>query len=477
MEEEEEEEESFVEADILDEHKFTTHFINQNLDKLDITKLHALDPDVLKHQATINLGMVGHVAHGKSSTVRSITGINTVRFKAEQVRNITIKLGYANAKIYKCPTCPRPHCYQSLGSATADNPKCQNENCDSILELLRHVSFCDCPGHEILMSNLLAGTSVMDSAFLLVSAAEPAPQPQTAEHLAALEMLKLKDIIILQNKVDLVSPEKLQENHKQIKEFVKGTSAEKSLIIPISAQHKYNIGVVLEYIVKKIPIPTRDFISPPQMTIIRSFDVNKPGTLSKDLVGGVVGGSITKGVLKLNDRVEIRPGIVKQDHLGNIKCIPIRTKVVSIFAEKNDLQYAVPGGLIGVGTKIDPTLCRADHIVGQVLGIPGHLPDIYIQIEINYFLLNRLLGVKTTNNETSSVNDLEKGESLMANIGSTSIPCTVLGTKVDLCKLKLSLPVCTSPSEKVALSRRIDRHWRLIGWGKILRGKTIPVDE
>ena len=59
------------------------------------------------------------------------------------------------------------------------------------------------------------------------------------------------------------------------------------------------------------------------------------------------------------------------------------------------MQYAAPGGLIGVGTKIDPTLCRADRMVGQVLGAVEALPNIFTELEINYFLLRRLLGVKT----------------------------------------------------------------------------------
>ncbi|CAO2618144.1 Eukaryotic translation initiation factor 2 subunit 3, Y-linked, partial [Lemmus lemmus] len=78
-----------------------------------------------------------------------------------------------------------------------------------------------------------------------------------------------------------------------------GTVAEGAPIIPISAQLKYNIEVVCEYIVKKIPVPLRDFTSEPRFIVIRSFDVNKPGCEFDDLKGGVPGGSILKGVLKV----------------------------------------------------------------------------------------------------------------------------------------------------------------------------------
>ena len=91
----------------------------------------------------------------------------------------------------------------------------------------------------------------------------------------------------------------------------------------------------------------------------------------------------------------MRPGIVSKTQDGKIQCTPIFSRIVSLYTEQNELQYAVPGGLIGVGTKIDPTLCRADRLVGQVLGAVGALPDIYTELEISYFLLRRLLGVRT----------------------------------------------------------------------------------
>lgn len=79
--------------------------------------------------------------------------------------------------------------------------------------------------------------------------------------------------------------------------------AEGAPIIPISAQLKYNIEVICEYISKKIPIPVRDFVSPPRLIVIRSFDVNKPGSEVEDLKGGVAGGSILRGVLKVSVEV------------------------------------------------------------------------------------------------------------------------------------------------------------------------------
>ncbi|CAD6960975.1 unnamed protein product [Tilletia controversa] len=453
--------------------------IAEQLHDLDISKLHPLSPEVISRQATINIGTIGHVAHGKSTVVKSISGVQTVRFKNELVRNITIKLGYANAKIYKCErdACPRPGCYRSFPSGKEANPPCEVPGCGARMKLLRHVSFVDCPGHDILMATMLNGAAVMDAALLLIAGNEPCPQPQTSEHLAAVEIMKLKHIIILQNKVDLIREQQAEEHWKSIANFVQGTVAQDAPIVPISAQLKYNIDSVCEYLVKRVPVPPRDFTSAPRLIVIRSFDVNKPGAEVHELKGGVAGGSILTGVLKLGQEIEIRPGIVIKDNEGKIHCRPIFSRIVSLFAEHNDLQFAVPGGLIGVGTKVDPTLCRADRLVGQVLGAVGTLPKIYTELEINYFLLRRLLGVKSDDKKQTKVQKLAKNEVLMVNIGSTSTGGKVISVKADLAKIVLTSPACTEVGEKIALSRRIENHWRLVGWGSVQSGTTIEAES
>ncbi|KWU41982.1 hypothetical protein RHOSPDRAFT_30268 [Rhodotorula sp. JG-1b] len=446
---------------------------------IDTSKLDALTPEVIANQATINIGTIGHVAHGKSQTVKAISGVHTVRFKNELERNITIKLGYANAKIYKCqnPSCERPGSYRSYSSDKEVEPPCEVPGCGGKMKLLRHVSFVDCPGHDILMATMLNGAAVMDAALLLVAANETCPQPQTSEHLAAIEIMKLKHILVLQNKVDLIREQQADEHHQQILQFVKGTVADGAPIIPISAQLRYNIDALVEYIVTKIPVPVRDFTTAPKLIVIRSFDVNKPGSEVHELKGGVAGGSLLKGVLKLGQEIEVRPGVVSKDAEGKINCKPIRSKIVSLLAEKNELKFAVPGGLIGVGTLIDPQLTRGDRLVGQVLGSKGSLPSIYTEIEVNYFLLRRLLGVRSDDKKQTKVAKLAKNEILMVNIGSTSEGGRIISVKGDLARILLNTPACTNLGEKVALSRRIDKHWRLIGWGAVRRGLEYDLGE
>lgn len=445
----------------------------QDLSTLDVSKLTPLTPEVISRQATMNVGTIGHVAHGKSTVVKGLSGVHTIRFKQEKERNITIKLGYANAKIYKCddPDIKRPDCYKSFVSSTPDVVPCDE---GGNYRLVRHVSFVDCPGHDILMATMLNGAAVMDAALLLIAGNETCPQPQTSEHLAAVEIMRLKHIIILQNKVELIKEQQAQAQYDEIKKFVAGTTAENSPIIPISAVLKYNIEVVCEYLCTLVPIPPRDFTSYPKMIILRSFDVNKPGQEVQGLKGGVAGGSILKGVLKMGDEIEIRPGIVSKDSEGAVVCKPILSRIMSLAAEQNQLQFAVPGGLIGVGTKIDPTLTRGDRLVGHVLGHPDKLPKIFIEIEVKYYLLRRLLGVKTDGDaKAGKVSKLKRGEILMVNIGSTAAGGRILGVKDDLGKIVLTNPVCTQEGDKVALSRRIDKHWRLIGWGQIEKGTTV----
>mmetsp|Transcript_4731 Transcript_4731/g.14038 ORF Transcript_4731/g.14038 Transcript_4731/m.14038 type:complete len:464 (-) Transcript_4731:100-1491(-) len=446
----------------------------QDCASVDTAKLTPATPEVISRQATINIGTIGHVAHGKSTVVKAISGVQTVRFKNELERNITIKLGYANAKIYKrVDEQPGLGNFRSCGSSKPDQFMEGNVS----WTLVRHVSFVDCPGHDILMATMLNGAAVMDAALLLIAGNETCPQPQTSEHLAAVEIMRLENIIILQNKVDLVKPDAAMAQHDQIRKFVAGTVADSAPIIPISAVLKYNIDCVCEYLAHAIPTPIRDFASTPRLIVIRSFDVNKPGEGVENLKGGVAGGSILQGVLKMGAEIEVRPGIVKKDAEGTVTCTPIYSRVVSLLAEQNSLQYAVPGGLIGVGTHIDPTLTRADRLVGQVLGLKGELPDVFIEVEISFYLLRRLLGVKTQEgSKQAKVQKLQKQEILMVNIGSTATGGKVLAVRADLAKILLTQPVCTTEGEKIALSRRVDKHWRLIGWGQIRRGSRVEIN-
>ncbi|GBC75104.1 Elongation factor Tu [archaeon HR06] len=303
----------------------------------------------LPKQPEVNIGTTGHVDHGKTTLVQAITGIWTSKHSEELRRGITIRVGYADAAIYRCKN-----------DHYSSTPQCSI--CGEEGNLRRVVSFVDCPGHESLMVNMLSGAALMDGALLVIAANEKIPQPQTREHLLALQMLGMKHIVILHNKVELVSDEEALEGYKQIKSFIKGTVAEGSPIIPISAQHKLNIDMVLKAIEEYIPTPKRDITAKPLMQVLRSFDINRPGINPSQLKGGVLGGSLLQGKLRVNDEIEIRPGIIEDQ-----KYKTITTKVVSLGTSAGFVEEVTPGGLIAIGTLLDPYLTKSDSLLGSVV--------------------------------------------------------------------------------------------------------------
>lgn len=442
-----------------------------------------LSVEVMNGQATINLATLGHVSHGKSSLVETLTGTKPLRHSSEIVRNITIKLGYSNFKVFKCEKCPCPECYFSTGSNDAMTV-CTNKQCNGKVQLIRHFSFVDCPGHDALMATMLSGASVVDAAVLVIASNQTVPQLQTAEHLVAAEMMNLKDkMVVVQTKLDLLNDiRQAKENYEQIQSFVNGTIAENAPVIPVSCVLKrsgggYGTDVLLQHLVEKIPVPVKDFTTKPYMNVLRSFDVNNPGISYSDAKGGVIGGSLVRGALHIGQDIEVRPGLVLLHPDGSFTYSPLITKVVSLYSEQTTLQAAYPGGLIGVGTNLDPTLTKADKLIGNVIGLPNTLPDVYIQLELEYQLLHRMVGVKTQSDNKSSIKTkkISKADTLMLSIGTISCYSQVIGVRGTLIKVKLNKPVCVERNDKVALSRKVDGSYRLIGVGVITSGQSIEL--
>ncbi len=398
----------------------------------------------------VNIGMVGHVDHGKTTLVYALTGVWADRHSEELKRGITIRLGYADATFRKCPECKEPEAYTTEKVCPIHGVK---------TDILRTVSFVDAPGHEMLMATMLSGAALMDGAVLVIAANEKCPRPQTREHLMALEIIGVDKIVVAQNKIDTVSKERVLENYREIREFVKGTIAENAPIIPISAQQKINIDALIQAIEEKIPTPERDLNSPPLMHIARSFDVNKPGIKPEDLMGGVVGGSLARGRLKVGDEIEIRPGI--RDEKGVWKSL--RTEVMSIMASGRFVEEATPGGLIGVATKLDPYLTKSDRLVGNVLGIPENLPDVLNEFTMDVKLLERVVGLE----EDVEVEKIKMNEDLMLVVGTAVTVARVTSARDDIVEVKLRRPVCAERGDRVAISRRVGGRWRLIGAGTI----------
>jgi translation initiation factor 2 subunit 3 len=404
-----------------------------------------------KRQPECNIGLTGHVDHGKTTVVAALSGIWAAHHSEELKRGITIKLGYADTVFRKCPKCGAPESYMTT-------KVCPIHGIET--EYLRNVSFVDAPGHESLMATMLSGSALMDGAMLIISAAEGCPQPQTREHLVALEIIGVKNIIVVQNKIDAVDREKVVENYKQIIAFTKGTLAEGAPIIPISALHGANIDYLIQALQEGIPTPHRDPSKPARMYVARSFDVNKPGANPEELRGGVLGGSLVQGHLKIGDEIEIRPGI-KIEQGGKVSYEPIVTSISSIQSGSNIVDEIGPGGLVGLGSCLDPALTKADNLVGSVVGKPGSLPPTRIDLKLKVTLLERVVGTK----EMQKVEHLKARENLMLVVGSSVTVGAVTAAYRDDAQLLLKRPVCVEEGSRVAISRMLAGRWRLIGYG------------
>jgi len=399
-------------------------------------------------QAEVNIGLLGHVDHGKTSITKCLTGTWTDTHSEEVKRGITIKLGYADAVFRKCEGCTGPEAY-TVGE------KCPK--CGKAAKVLRRVSFLDAPGHETLMATVIAASSIMDGALLVIAANEECPQPQTLEHLMLLDFLGIKNIVIAQNKIDLVTKEKAMENYGQIKELVKGTVAENAPIVPVVANFGFNIDALVEAIEETIKTPKRDVEAPPLLYVARSFDVNKPGTPIEKLVGGVLGGSLIQGRLKIGDQIEVRPG-PKHGEKGKEGYEHLLLKVEGLNAGGEKLQEAVPGGLIAIGTKLDPSLTKADGLVGNLVGKVGAMPEALGEMQLELHFIQRV----GFDNQP-----LKPNEPLVLGVGTSTTVGFVEKSKKSLAQLKLKRQVCASQGMKVAISRRVGQRWRLSGYGII----------
>jgi translation initiation factor 2 subunit 3 len=398
-------------------------------------------------QPEVNIGLVGHVDHGKTTLTQALTGEWTDRHSEELKRGISIKLGYADAAFYQCPNSPEPTGYSV-------DPVCPG---GGEAKFLRAVSFVDAPGHETLMETMLSGAAIMDGALLLVAANEHCPQPQTREHLYALDIIGVHKVVVVQNKIDLLSAEAAEENYREIVEFLKGSPIAGAPVIPVSANHKVGIDALIGAIEATIPTPKRDASKPPLMYIARSFDVNRPGTRPKDLRGGVLGGSLIQGRITLGEEIEIRPGRTGAANGGSES---LSTKVTSIVSGGQEWNELRPGGLAALGTSLDPSLAKGDGLTGRLVGTAGTLPPVSQKIRLKATLLERVLGAQ----REIKVEKIRTSEMLAITVGTTVATGKVTSARGDEVELALNRAVTVFPGSRVAVSRRLNA-WRLIGFG------------
>ena len=407
----------------------------------------------LPSQPEVNIGLVGHVDHGKTTLTQALSGVWTDTHSEERKRGISIKLGYADTAFYKTkdgqyyPTGRRPDGKEDVAK-----------------ELQRVVSFVDAPGHETLMAIMITGASIMDGAMLMIAANEECPQPQTREHLMALEIAGISNIVVVQNKIDLVTRERAMESHAEITEFLKGSIAENAPIIPVSAHHDVNLDILIAAIEKYIPTPERNEDERALMHVARSFDINRPGSRPSKLKGGVLGGSIVEGTFTVGDEISIGPGR-KIEEGNKTRWEPIETKVIGMQGGGNSLDDMHAGGLCGMATPLDPLITTSDNLSGQVVAKQGDLPEVRNSIDVRINLMEKMVG--TEGEVPEKVQPLRGNEMLMVNVATATSVGLVSASDKGITTLDLRLPICADSGSRVSLSRRVGTRWRLIGYGTI----------
>ena len=372
----------------------------------------------IEKQPFITISTQGRVANGKTSLITKLTGVNPMKFKKEAEKDMTIKLGYTNCKFYKCPKCPSPYCYQV------------SEICNQCAEdtkLVLHVSFVDSPGHSDLQTTALSGASNVDFSLLVVSA-NCQEDPETNEHYKANKILGLTDkTFIIHNKIDLVDRDQAFDHYDKLKQ-----NYDIKYIIPMCAQFGFGINYLIQFLVERIPNPINEtFIkkinSPLRANIIRSFDVNKVGSPIDKLVGAIVGGTIKTGCIKIGDEIKIIPGVIE-----NGKSKPLVAKITSLKTENTSLDIAYPGGLIGFGLSLDPSLGKEDKLVGNfIVDINDNSYKIFKKAKISFTKYNDDLDLKSINNSCTLMLGSAKRNIKITSINSNNKELT-FETNIDL---------------------------------------------
>jgi translation initiation factor 2 subunit 3 len=392
-------------------------------------------------QPIINIGCLGSVSNGKSTLVEKLTGTRTQRHSNEKIRNITIKQGYANMKVW----------FDGINYHTTDsNITYDNNNDDNNYELINHISFVDCPGHQELIQTMLASISLMDGAIIIIAADLPLNKsPQLIQHLAGAKIGKIKKIIICLNKIDLVSKTVLFERKEELDKMLLDYDIKSFAIIPTCFNKKIGLDNVVKAIVQlfdpKEYIERNNFN--PIFKISRTFDINKPGTNWNDVKGGVMGGSLTCGKLKVGDEIEIRPG------LG--PTTPLKTKILSIKTDLCELNEIIPGGLVGIGTDLDPYYCKNDVLSGHVVGLVGSLPPVYTKITMNINLIT-LFGLWTP----------KKNDLVMLQIGTKMFEAKLIKFS-DNYEFELTKPACIDKKD-IIICRNENKILKVVAEGTII---------
>ena len=396
-------------------------------------------------QPIINIGCVGAVSDGKSTLVKETTGIVTPTHSKEKERNITINQGFGNMKIWK----------HNDNYVTTDSTVLSMDD----YTLVNHISFVDCPGHQELIKTTLGALELMHGAIIVIAVDQPLTmKPQLMQHLAAVKLGSIDKIIICMNKIDLVTKEVLMRRKEELDILLRKYDIIPYTVIPTCFNKKIGLNHLIVAMMTLFN-PTKLILNNDTglFSISRTFDINKPGTHWADVMGGVVGGTLSSGQIKVGDTLEIRPGIISKTKTG-MTWQPITINISSIKTDTTDLMFANPGGLVGLGTDLDPFYCKKNSLVGHVAGKPGMMPNVFTNISIRIIIID-MFGF--TWEPKAKDNIILKIGTMMCNAKLIEL------NSKDMYKIELNNPVCIPDKSNLIICREIDKILRVVGQAKL----------
>lgn len=396
------------------------------------------------NQPIINIGCLGCVSDGKSTLIDKLTGIKTQKHSQEKIRNITIKQGYGNMKIWK---------------DTNNNLYSTNSTINSFNDynLVNHISFIDCPGHHDYIQTLLGATSMMDGVIIVIAVDQPLKnKQQLLQHLFITKIHKINKIIICLNKIDLVEKHIVLSRKEELDDLLSKYNITADIIIPTCFNKMIGINnIINEFMSVFNPINfEKKYNSNPLFRISRSFDINKPGIDWTNVTGGIIGGTLISGSLNVNDEIEIRPGIINNNN-GILNWKPIITTIKSIKSDAINLESVISGGLVGLGTDIDPYYCKNDMLCGNVVGLTNLLPSVYNNINVNIIIIDInwlpiLLNI------------------IYLQIGTSSFEGKIISINNNIYNIELFKPVCIDINDNIIICSKINNIIKIVAHATII---------
>lgn len=444
-----------------------------------------MSDDIIKKasdfQATENIIMLGHVANGKSTLVEKMTGIKTQRFKSEIMGGgRTHHMGYANVKIFKHPF------KNDIGSYVfvpcTDLKYVDDDGIE--YELIHHISLSDPPGHNDLLGEMLNGTTSMCNCKAIIVIGgnnKTIPSPQTVEHVMAMKLLGIEPIMVVFNKVDIIKKERhVIEKYNEWMKFAKEFEIDHVPVVPVSAVHGLNIDYLAYFLGNKLKCNNKRLNDPTMLVAMRSWNINKSGIDPRTMQGGTFGGSIQRGILNVGDSIKIRPGLVFINESGRTRFsyYPLKTEVVSLKSEKSSIKYAIPGGLVGVSTKLDSSLSQQDGLVGSVMSIDGVIDElnVYENLKLNCEFASHFKYL--SDDITEKDFEINIGDKVIINASSKNVVATINDIVDNTIDVKLNEPVVCGIGKRVAISKITDSYGiRLLGSGIMEEGIECELDE